>query len=346
MRRIFLILTLFFVTCAPDDRQIDTLFDSYDGEKPGAALMVIRNGRPILTRTYGLADIEAKTAITSRTNFRLASVTKQFTAMCIMMLVERGAMRYDDTLVDIFPEFPAYGKRITVRHLLHHVSGLVDYESLLPENDTTQVLDRDVLDLMMKQDSTYFEPGSHFQYSNSGYAVLAMIVEKISGQNFAQFLKQNIFQPLRMTGSVAYEKGISVVDERAFGYVVDGDSIRFSDQSATSAVLGDGGIYSSLKDLYRWDQALYTEELVSSGTLKQAFTPGVKTEDGSVDYGFGWRIDTYHGHRRIHHTGSTCGFRNVFQRYPDIRLSIIILTNRSEPELMQLANCVADLYVQ
>jgi len=259
--------------------------------------------------------------------------------MSVMILHERGKLDYSTTLCQIFPHFPAYGRQITVRHLLQHTSGLIDYEDLIPDSATHQVLDRDVLRMMMTQDSTYFQPGSAFRYSNSGYAVLAQIVEKISGQSFAMFLKANIFVPLGMNGTVAFEEGISTVSNRAFGYSVEKDSVAFSDQSLTSAVLGDGGIYTSIVDLFKWDQALYTERLVSAETLKEAFTPALD------NYGFGWWIDEYKGHRHIRHYGSTCGFRTAILRFPQETFTVIVLTNRREPDVTSLAEKLTDIFL-
>jgi len=323
-----------------DDQYMDRLFAEYNGENvPGAAVMIVKDGEIIKTKTYGMADLEKKIPISPKSNFRLASVSKQFTAMSIMILKERGKLYYDQTLTDIFPEFPDYGKNITIEFLLQHRSGMIDYEDLIPDTATIQVLDRDVLRMMMGIDSTYFAPGAKFRYSNSGYAVLAMIVEKLSGKRYATFLHDEIFQPLGMENSVAYENGISTIQNRAFGYFVEFDSVVFSDQSITSAVLGDGGIYTSLNDLFKWDQALYIDKLVSRKSLQKAFTPMLE------NYGFGWRIDDYKGHRRVHHTGSTCGFRNVIQRYPEDQFTVIILTNRREPGVAVLADKLTDRFL-
>ncbi|MCU0645792.1 MAG: beta-lactamase family protein [bacterium] len=339
---------LFFIFNCSYNRalKIDQLFRIYDGNVPGAALKIIQDGKPILTKIYGLADVEKKIPVAAHTNFRLASFTKQFTAMCIMMLQERGKLSYNQTLKEIFPDFPDYGSAITIRHLLHHTSGLIDYESLIPDTATIQVLDKDVLNMMLQQDSTYFPPGAEYRYSNSGYAVLAMIVETVSGQRFADFLKQNIFDPLAMTKTVAYEQGISEVENRAFGYANENGKLVFKDQSLTSAVLGDGGIYSSVDDLFKWDQALYTDKLVRLETLEQAFTPGILNDGAKLDYGFGWRSDEYLGFKRMHHTGQTCGFTTIIQRYPEQKFSIIILINRNEPMLMDLANRLAELFLK
>jgi len=329
------------MNCSCDqDHLVDTLFEAYQGNTvPGAAVMIIHQGQPILKKTYGMANLVKKIPMNSHTNFRLASVTKQFTAMCIMMLKERGELDYTTTLKDIFPSFPDYGRDILIQHLLQHTSGLIAYEDLIPDTVSAQVSDRGALQMMMEQNSTYFQPGATYRYSNSGYAVLAMIIEKISGKSFADFLKENIFTPLDMKNTIAYERGISEVLNRAYGYTVDTDSIRFTDQSITSAVLGDGGIYSSIEDLYKWDQSLYTDKLISSENLELAFTPGLE------DYGFGWRCDEYEGHFRVHHTGSTRGFRTVIQRFPYDEFTIVILTNRTDPELTSLAEKLTDQYL-
>lgn len=314
------------------ERDVDRIFADYQGPHvPGAAVMVVKDGRVVLRKTYGMADLEAKERVRPNTNFRLASVSKQFTAMAILLLVEEGKLTLDTSLRAVFPDFPAYADGITFRHLLRHTSGLLAYESLLHDTVTVQVTDRDVLDMMRGADSTYFAPGTAYRYSNSGYAVLAMAVEKLGGRPYAAFLKERIFEPLGMESTVAYQRGISTVPHRAYGYRIEGNRVTRADQSRTSAVLGDGGIYSSLEDLYRWDQALYTEALVPRGVIEQAFTPGRET------YGYGWRIDAVDGRRRVHHTGSTRGFRTVIQRFPDDRLTVVVLTNRDGPEVAPMA---------
>ncbi len=343
-----LMFSLLFSFCTKTPEQkIDDWLKIYSGKNnPGAALMVIRAGAPILVKTYGMADVENRMPVKPETNFRLASVTKQFTAICILMLMEQGKLSLDQTLKDIFPEFPDYGKNITIHNLIHHTSGVIDYESLIPDSATKQVLDSDVLKMMMEQDSTYFPPGTKYQYSNTGYALLAMIVEKISGQRFADFLRQNIFEKIGMENTVAYEKGISTVSNRAYGYALENGKLVPKDQSLTSAVLGDGGIYSSVIDLFKWDQALYTDTLVSLKALKLAFTPDTLLDGTPTNYGFGWRIDQFEGHFRVHHTGQTCGFSTIIQRYPEEKLSIIILTNRNLPMLNNVADNIARLFLE
>ena len=334
------LMTILFVGCNDSiEKKINTLFKDYSGKNPGAALLVIQDGEVVLSKSFGMANIEKDIPVTEKTNFRLASVTKQFTAMCIMLLVEDGKLTLEDNLQQIFPDFPDYGKSIKLQHLLQHNSGLIDYEDLIPDTTTKQVHDDDVLAMMMSVDSTYFMPGSEFKYSNSAFAVLVNIIEKVSSKSFDQFLKERIFQPLGMDNSVAFVEGKNQVANRAFGYNIVENSVEFSDQSLTSAVLGDGGIYTSLVDLYKWDQALYTDKLVSRETFRKITTPGLN------GYGFGWRIDDLNGHYRISHTGSTCGFRNVLQRYPEDKLTVIILTNRRNPDVESLADEIAELFL-
>ncbi|MBT3179904.1 MAG: beta-lactamase family protein [Candidatus Marinimicrobia bacterium] len=326
-----------------DDTFIDSLFIDYNNEdSPGAALMIIKDGKSVFSKGYGLANLEDDLHVENETNFRLASVTKQFTAMCVMILINRDELSFESSLTDIFSNFPAYGNTITIRQILNHTSGLLDYESLIPTNVIEQVTDQDVYFLMLEQNSTYFIPGTDYRYSNTGYALLAMIIENISKKSFAQFLEDNIFSTLGMNESIAYQNGISIVSDRAYGYSKNGNVYNRDDQSLTSAVLGDGGIYTSLHDMFYWDQNLYTNQLVEFELLNEAFTSGKLSNGNSTGYGFGWRIDTYLFRKRFHHTGSTRGFRNVFMKFPDQQISILILTNRNSGTPFNIAEKIAD----
>lgn len=322
---------------------VDSLFADFNAPaSPGAAVLVAVDGKVLVSKGYGFADLESRTPVTPHTNFRLASVTKQFTAMATMLLVQEKKLRLDETLTDIFPDFPAYGKRVTVRHLLTHTGGLHDYEDFVPDSQATQVLDADVLRQMMKLDSTDFAPGSRFSYSNTGYAMLAMIVEKRSGVRFADFLKTRIFDRVGMPWTLAREEGRTPVQRRAYGYSRrDGAWLR-TDQSSTSAVLGDGGIYSSVSELYRWSNALETRELLGDSLRAMIFRRGVHADTLGSDYGFGWYLENRHGLSRTRHTGSSIGFRNAIIRYPSIRATIIVLTNRANANANALAEAIAE----
>lgn len=360
-----LTLSLLQASAQVSPNQVDAVFSSLkSNHAPGAAALVLRNGRVAFRRGYGVTDLRTLHKIDAHTNFRLASFTKQFTAACIMLLARDGKLHYDDHLTDFFPEFPAYGKSITVRNLLNHTSGLPDYGELLmkqypstPPEKVPQILDAGVLKLLEQQTSGEFPPGAKWEYSNSGYAVLAMIVEKVSGKPFGQFLQERIFAPLKMTDTLAYEKGKNEVPHRAYGHSKAGDKGKDggwqeTDQSPTSAVLGDGGIYSSLDDLAKWDRALRQHTLLSAAEMQPALTPvqptggAAKLEDGTtLTYGFGWFLDPYRGHKRMSHDGGTIGFRTTIQRFTDDGLTVIVLANRTDINPEELALKVADLYL-
>jgi len=340
--------------------RIDQIFAELSSDSgPGAAVLIIKNGEPVFERGYGISDLRSRHKIDAHTNFRLASCTKQFTAMAAMLLVHDGKLHYEDRLTDIFPDFPAYGKSITIRNLLNHTSGLLDYEDLMappapgtPPEKIPQIKDAGVLRLLEQQKTTKFSPGTKWDYSNSGYAVLAMVVEKVSGQPFGDFLHGRIFSPLDMKETVAYEKSKNTVANRAYGHTHEGGVWREQDQSPTSAVLGDGGVYSSLEDLAKWDRALAHHTVLSEAEMKPAITP-VKVADASVQepdgrpaaYGFGWFLNPYRDHPRMWHYGETVGFRTTLQRFVNDNLTIIILCNRDDLVPADLALKVADLFL-
>jgi CubicO group peptidase (beta-lactamase class C family) len=319
--------------------QVDELMRDYTGEVPGASVLVLRDGEPVVRAGYGLSDMESRTPATATTNYRLASVTKQFTAASILLLAEDSRLKLDDHVRKWLPSLPKVAEPITIRHLLTHSSGLIDYEDVIPATFKPQLHDADVLRLLESQDRTYFKPGSSYRYSNSGYALLALIVERASGRTFATFLRERIFQPLGMTNTVAHEEGISTVSNRAFGHTQEQGRWSRTDQSQTSAVLGDGGIYSSIDDLVKWDAALYDGRLLRPTSLQAAFAPATRTDDPEVEYGFGWRITG----ETLWHSGETVGFRNVIVRYPKRHLTVVVLTNRNEPEPYRLALKIAAL---
>jgi CubicO group peptidase (beta-lactamase class C family) len=235
---------------------------------------------------------------------------------------------------------PRAADDIVLRHLLAHTSGLIDYEDVIPGAATVQLRDADVLQLLAAQDRLYFPPGSSHRYSNSGYALLALIVGRAAGMDFASFLRERIFRPLGMRDSVAYEAGVSSIAHRAFGHRATGNSWTRADQSLTSATLGDGGIYSSIDDLLKWDAALDDDRLLQPVSLRLAFQPAAMSEDPAVQYGFGWRIT---GETRWH-SGETTGFRNVIVRHPEQRLTVIVLTNREDPAPYPTALAIAKVF--
>jgi CubicO group peptidase (beta-lactamase class C family) len=322
---------------------VDDLFTAYSGPTvPGASVVVVSDGHVVVRRAYGMADLEHHVAATPETDYRLASVSKQFTAMAVMLLAQDRKLGYDQSVRDFLPELPAAAQSVTVRHLLNHTSGLWDYEDLIPESRTAQLNDRDVLGFLASKDSSYFPAGTRYRYSNSGYVLLGLIVARVSGMSYPDFLRTQIFSPLSLSATVAHVEGSDTVPHRAYGYSPRGGTFVQTDQSVTSATLGDGGIYTNVDDMTRWDQALYSTKLVIAQALELATTPPQLPGGASTEYGFGWFVDRYRGEKRWRHTGETSGFRNVILRFPGRRLTIIILTNRSSGAPQAIAERIAD----
>jgi len=358
---------------APTAKKIDAVFSRVtSSDAPGLAVLVRKNGSTVFEHGYGVRELRTKAKIDAHTNFRLASFTKQFTAMAIMLLVHDGKLRYDETLTEIFPDFPMYGKSITIRNLLNHTSGLPDYEDVMDAAEKSkgtiwtpekQIQDAEVLELLKKETNGKFAPGTSWSYSNSGYVVLGLIVAKVSGHTYGEFLQARIFAPLKMNHTIAFQKEKNEAVNRAFGHSKEGDAFKETDQSATSATLGDGGIYSNLEDLTKWDDALRNHALLSEKEFQPALTP-VRLGDRSephwpaepnddnlhpgrpVSYGFGWFLDPYQGRQRMWHTGTTMGFRTVIELFTDgDGLTVITLCNRTDLEPEKLALQVADIFV-
>jgi CubicO group peptidase (beta-lactamase class C family) len=373
---LLLVMTFPFTAVGADEdaraKQLETILaKAVAPGQPGLAVLVKKNGHVLFEKGYGVRKIRSGTPDAPDTDFRLASVTKQFTAMSVMLLVRDGKLKYDSTLTEIFPEFPAYGKAISIRHLLTHTSGLPDYEDLMDRVEKSggkrwsaehQIQDEEVLALLEKENHGKFAPGTSWAYSNSAYVVLGLIVARVSGVSYPEFLERRIFTPLHMQNTLAYQKGKKEIPHRAFGHSREHGKLSLTDQSSTSATLGDGGVYSNLEDLSKWDDALANHTLLSADEMQPALTP-VKLVDGRephwpaeaggdnlapgkpVSYGFGWFLDSYPGHPRMWHSGTTIGFRNVIERFMMDHLTIVILCNRSDFDPTVLAFKIADLYL-
>jgi CubicO group peptidase (beta-lactamase class C family) len=327
-------------------RLIDSLMAAYAAPNgPGASVLVVQNGKTVFAKGYGGADIERGIAVTPATNFRLASLTKQFTAAAVMLLVADHRLRYDDDITTLVAGLPAFARGVTVRHLLNHTGGLPDYEDFVPDSQTAQVHDADIPSLIGHATGPKFAAGTRYAYSNTGYGLLSLIIEHASGMGYARFVRERIFGPLHMTGTVAYEERRSTVPHRAFGYTLDGAVPRRTDQSNTSAVLGDGGIYSSAVDLAKWNQALERHTLIGAEAQQLAWTPPSLPGDARTEYGFGWFVDHDTGTLRLRHHGESRGFTNGIIRYPERRLAVVVLTNRTGGAPWDIAQRIAELYL-
>jgi len=335
---------------------------------PGMAAVLIHNGRVEYRTTFGLANLETRTPITPDTQFLLASLTKQFTAMAILILMERHKLQLDDALAKYCPEFPAYAKTITIRHLLNHSAGFTQYQELLVGKIDEATYFRssksppaaheftaaDALQALSRQQQLRFPPGTKFEYSDSAYVVLAQIIERISGQRYAEFLKENIFDPLGMKDSMVVDERKQKVPHMAVSYSNRTGHWEDVTYSPENSIYGEDGIYSTINDLYKWDQALYTDRLVTRATLEMAFTPALGNDGKQLttdllsrprpsSYGFGWVISSLDGEKDVEHAGGWAGYVTYILRVPSRRVTAIVLTNASNEDVPDIATEMAEL---
>ncbi len=330
-----------------NSKQIDAIMTNYNTiDKPGASVLVLQDQKIIFKKGYGVENLNTQKEISPNTNFRLASVTKQFTAMAILLLQEQKKLSIEDPLTKYFSSFPVYGKEIKIKHLLTHSSGLQDYEDLMPSNQTQQLHDTNCLQLMYTTNKLYFPAGTQYKYSNTGYAILALIIEKVSGQDYATYLKENIFKPIGMKTTIAYEVSKSLVVNRALGHSHQNGTWMETDQNLTSAVLGDGGIYSNTEDLSKWIKALWNFKLIPPAIQNRAWSNTILDNGKVIDYGYGWHVETYKDITHPFHDGSSIGFRNSLQVFPTQKLMVVILTNRNEHDPAVEAKKIADLFIK
>jgi CubicO group peptidase (beta-lactamase class C family) len=315
-------------------------------ESPGACVLAVDDGKVVFQHGFGLANVENKVPTTPQTNFRVASVSKQFTATAILMLVDRKKLSLDNRLDKFFPGFPDYGKQITIKQLLTHTSGIPDYEELIPEGTTLQLDDLDVLHMLMETEAPLFEPGSRWQYSNSAYVLLGLIVEIASETPYQQFMAREIFEPLEMDDTLVYQRGLNDVKRRAFGYEKKEGAWARADQSVTSATRGDGCVYTSLDDYFKWARAHAQRKVLSRESHDAMFSPQAKTTRGESSYGYGWFLDEYRGEPRVHHNGDSRGFRLCVQAYPGRNALVLLQFNGEvEEEMTAVGERMSDLLI-
>jgi len=347
--------------------RLDALLDAWKLKNaPGMAAVLIRDGRIEYRKTFGLADLDARTPITPDTQFLLASLTKQFTAMAVMILVERHQLRLDDTLAKFCPEFPGYARTITIRHLLNHTAGFTQYQELLVGTIDEESYFRssktpraaheftaaEALEALSRQERLRFPPGDRFEYSDSAYVVLAQIIERITGKRYAEFLKETIFDPLGMNDTMVVDERKQKVPRMALSYAMRDGRWQDITYSPENSIYGEDGIYSTVNDLYKWDQALYTERLVSRSTLEMAFTPGLANDGNEIvtdllarpnSYGFGWVISSVSGEKDVEHPGGWAGYDTYILRVPSRRVTAIVLTNASNDDVAEIARQMAEI---
>lgn len=313
---------------------METLVQAYvQSERFSGSVLVAHKGNILLSKGYGMANYELEVPNAPHTKFRLGSVSKQFTAAAIMLLQQEGKLRVQDAISTVVPNYP-HGDSIAIHQLLNHTSGIAnftdfaEYQTTMREPATLEQLIARFKDMPLE-----FAPGSEFNYSNSNYVLLSFIIEKVSGESYASYVRSHIFEPLEMDNS-GYDSTETLLKNRASGYAAGSRGFVNADYMDMSIPSGAGALYSTVEDMYKWDRALYTEKLLSKASKEAMFTPGLG------DYGYGWGIRTM-PRKEIVHSGGINGFTSYIARYPDDDLCIIVLSNLEVGESGQLANGLA-----
>jgi len=330
--------------------ETDALFRPFDtGNQPGAAVLVMRSGEVVFRRGYGLASLQTGERITPTSRFRLASVSKQFTAMAVARLAVAGRLSLDDPVVDTVPVLATF-PGITLRHLLTHTSGLPDYYDVIDTSAWaaagTMPSNADVIEYEAHMGAPLFAPGERYEYSNPAYEVLPLVIEKVTGERFAEHMKGALFDAVGMTGSQVHDERDLPIPERVIGYHAEEGRWVEDDADTLNGITGSGGQYSSLDDFVAWERALEGQGPLPAALLEQVTTRATLNDGSTIDYGLGWRLDWFEGQRRIAHGGSWVGFRTAIVRLPDAGLAIVILSNRGEGyEPLDVADELARLWL-
>ncbi|MDX1747218.1 MAG: serine hydrolase domain-containing protein, partial [Halobacteriales archaeon] len=310
---------------------VDEVFGEYDGiDVPGCAVGVSQDGAIVLENAYGMTDLEHDVPNSPISVFENGSVSKQFTAAATILLALDGEISLDDDIRDYFPEIPDYGETITIRHLLNHTSGLRDWGSVAGIHGwprTTRVHDHThALDIIARQEELNYAPGTYYSYTNSGYNLQAMLVERVTGQSFAEFSKERLFEPLGLTRTQWRDDYRRVVEDRAIAYRPVGDGQFYLDMPFEQ-VHGNGGLLTTVGDLLRWTHNLETGELGGPEFLEEMHRQGVLNNGRRIAYASGLRIDEYRGVSRVSHGGATAGYRAYLARFPEQGLAVAVLCN-------------------
>jgi CubicO group peptidase (beta-lactamase class C family) len=347
---IFVLIALLSLTATADikSRKVDKLFAQWDSTvTPGAALGIIKDGKFIYKRGYGMANLEHNIPITTSSVFRLGSFSKQFAAACVAMLSLDGKISLDDNIRRYVPEIPEYEKPITIRHLIHHTSGLRDYTYLLilagirPDGDCPTM--EETIEAIARQKSLNFLPGDEYSYSNSGYFLLSVIVKRVTGKSLDEFAQERIFKPLAMTNTHFHDDHTMIVKNRVDGYSPTETGFRINMSNWNH--VGDGAVFTSIEDLFHWDQAFYNNKL-GKELINLMHSRGVLNSGKQLDYAFGLRVSKYRGLKTVGHGGSWVGFRTMILRFPEQKFSVIVLSNLATFNPTELSYKVADIYLE
>ena len=327
--------------------RVDALFAPWDKpDTPGAAVAVVRDGAIVYERGYGSANLEYGLPITPTTVFLVASVSKQFTAFALAMLADQGMLSLDDDIRNYVPELPDYGPTITIRHLIHHTSGLRDEFGLLAMagyHMDDVITKETILDLAYRQRALNFDPGEEYLYCNTGYTLMAEIVKRVTGQSFREWTSEHLFEPLGMTHSHFRDDYQSIIKNRAQGYYKEGKA--YKKQVVNYASVGASGLYTTAEDLARWAMNFDDGRVGGPAVLEQVHQRGRLNKGDTLSYAFGQSVGQHKGHRWVSHGGSHRGFKTHLVRFPDDGLAVIVLGNVEEFNPSEMAYNVADLYL-
>src|SRR5579862_7129022 len=329
--------------------KVDRVFADWNTtSSPGCAVAVVKDGHIVYEHGYGMANLELGIAITPQSVFDIGSVSKQITAMAVLLLAEEHKLSLDDDVRKYLPEIPDYGSTITIRHMLHHTSGLRNYDDLfdlegIPEADLTT--DRDAMDLIVRQKGVNFKPGEEFLYSDTNYFLMSQIVKRVTGQTLRQFAQDRIFGPLGMTSTHFHDDHTMIVPRRATGYAPHKGG-GFEMDMSNFEQLGDGSVMTTVEDLAKWDQNSEHPTVGGVDAIRQLTTPGTLNNGQPIPYALGLFLDHYRGLNWIHHSGEWVGYRAALSRFPDQHFSTIVTCNCvGSMEPMAMAKQVADVYL-
>jgi CubicO group peptidase (beta-lactamase class C family) len=332
---------------SPAESEVDKIFAKWTMTTPGCAVGVAMDGRPVLTKAYGMADLEHGVKNDADTIFEAGSVSKQFTAAAILLLAKDGKLSLDDPARKHIPELPDYGTPLTIRHMMHHMSGLRDWGSVediagWPRTSRAYTHDH-VLDIVSRQKALNFPPGAQYSYSNTGFNLAAIIVSRVSGMPFADFTRQRIFTPLGMTRTSWRDDFTRIVPGRAVAYRASGAG--FQTQMPFENVHGNGGLLTTVGDLLKWNENFVKPVVGDAAFVSQQQVPGVFSSGKPGSYAFGLVVGNYRGVKKVDHSGSTAGYRAHLSRFPDQHASVAVLCNVSTGDATRSADAVADVYL-
>ena len=337
------LVLLLSITCLAQE-PFETKIDEYLRKEmqaqqiPGVALAVVRDGKIVLARGYGLANIEHQVPVKPETIFQSGSTGKQFTATAVMMLVEEGKLSLEDKITKYFPDAPESWRDITIRHLLTHTSGMTDYP---PDFDMRRDYTEDELWARIKPIPLAFKPGEKWSYSNLAYVTLGILIHKVSGKFYGDFLQEQVFKPLEMSTARIISE-VDIIPNRAAGYRVANGQLKNQNWVSPSLnTTADGALYLTVYDMAKWDAALYTEKLLKKSSLDQMWTPVTLSDGKTFPYGFGWGLGKVRGHRIIEHGGAWQGFKAQISRYVDDKLTIILFANQARANQTKLTHDIA-----